>query len=490
MQNRESLQAIIRERVSNELFVVVSNREPYIHQFKGEEIVCQEATSGLITALDPVMQASSGIWIAHGSGDADQKVVDQKNHVRVPPENPSYTLRRVWLTKEEEDGYYYGFSNEALWPLCHVAYTRPVFNDADWKTYCAVNQKFADAILEEVGSRKAFVFIQDYHFTQLARLLKRPNIRTAHFWHIPWPNPEVFRICPWATEILDGLLGNDLLGFHTRLHCQNFLDNVWTMLKAKVDYERFEISRDGATTSVRPFPISIDFEATSEDARSAEVETEMENLRKKYGLRNMLIGLGVDRVDYTKGIPDQFRALDRFLERYPEYQGRVMMVEIGVSSRARIPTYQRVNDEIDQIVEEVNWKYQKGGWKPILYLKERAPATTLHAWYRLANFCVVSSLHDGMNLVAKEYVASRNQEDGVLLLSRFTGSARELTDAILINPYAIDHMAEAYREALTMPLKEQKNRMRQLRAHVQDHNIYRWAAQVLSSLFQFEFAEK
>jgi len=395
----------------------------------------------------------------------------------------------VWLTKEEEAGYYYGFANEALWPLCHIAYTRPVFNEFDWLTYGAVNRKFAEAVLEEIGSRHAFVFIQDYHFALLSRLLKRPNIHTAQFWHIPWPNLEAFQICPWAEELLDGLLGNDLLGFHILYHCQNFISTVDRTVEALIDYERSAITRGGCTTLVRPFPISVDTETIAAHAMSPEVAAEMKRLRRRYGLGKQLIGLGVDRIDYTKGIPERFRALDRFFDRYPEFQGRLVFVEIGVPSRVHIDAYQRVNDEIDEVIERVNWKYQREAWKPILYLKEHVSPLTLRAWYRLADFCLVSPLHDGMNLVAKEFVASRTDEQGVLLLSQFTGAARELTDALLVNPYATDQLAHVIHLAMTMTPEERSRRMRKLRSAVQERNIYRWAGNVLSSLLQFEFQE-
>ena len=486
---RALLRDAIRERLGDELFVVVSNREPYIHRLEGEEIVCQVPAGGLTVALDPVMRACGGLWLAHGVGEADRQVVDAQDHVQVPPDDPAYTLRRVWLTKEEEDGYYDGFSNEALWPLCHVAYTRPLFHVGDWETYRAVNEKFANAALEEVGDRNAFIFIQDYHFALLSRLLKRPNIHTAQFWHIPWPNPEAFRICPWAEPILEGLLGNDLLGFHLRYHCQNFLDTVDQMLEARVDYERFAVTRGGATTKVRPFPISVDFEEISEQAASPAVTAEMERLVRHYALHDQVVAVGVDRVDYTKGIPERLRAIDRFLERHPEFQQRFVFAQVAAPSRMRIEAYQRINDEINQLVESINWKYQVDTWKPILHLRRHVTPLTLQAWYRLAQLCVINSLHDGMNLAAKEYVASRVQEDGVLVLSQFTGAARELTEAELVNPYNVDEVAEALYRAATQPLEEQQRRMRRLRAQVHDQNIYRWAGKILSALFQFEFPE-
>jgi len=485
----EQLKQTIRERLGDELFIVVSNREPYIHRFEGEEIICQVPASGLTIALDPVMRSCGGLWVAHGGGEADRQTVDASDHLRVPPENPAYTLRRVWLTKEEEHGYYYGFSNQALWPLCHIAYTRPKFDAQDWRMYRAVNKKFADAVLEEIGDRRAFVFIQDYHFALLPRMLRRPTIRTAQFWHIPWPNPEAFRICPWGEELLDGMLGNDMLGFHLRYHGQNFLDTVDRMVEAKLDYERMEITRGGNTTKVRAFPISTDFETLAAHAGSPEVEAEMERLRKEYNLRNKIVALGVDRIDYTKGIPERLQAVEKFLSKRPEFQRRFVLVEAGVPSRVHLEQYQRLNDEIQQLAESINWKFSAEGWKPIIYLTKHLDPLTLRAWYRLADLCVVTSLHDGMNLVAKEFVASRVKNDGVLVLSRFTGASRELTDAELINPYAVDDVAEVLARAVTMPKDEQRRRMRKMRAQVQEANIFRWAGRALSALFEFEFQE-
>ena len=489
MWTKRTLQQTLKDRLSDVLFLVVSNREPYVHRIEGEELICERPASGLTIALDPVMRACGGLWVAHGSGNGDRQVVDANGHITVPTDNPAYTLRRVWLTKEEEDGYYYGFSNRALWPLCHIAYTRPSFDAREWAAYRTVNEKFARVVLEEVGERNAFVFIQDYHFALLPRLLRRPNIRVAQFWHIPWPNPEAFRICPWGAEILDGLLGNDLLGFHITFHCQNFLAAVERVVEAKVDYEHATVTRGGLNTKIRAFPISVDFEAIANLAKSPEVSAEMERLTRLHRLRGKLLVVGVDRIDYTKGILERFQAIARLLEGHPELQERVVFVEVGVPSRTRIAEYQRLNEEIDELVESINWKFQTDAWKPILYLRRNTSPITLQAWYGLATVGVVTSLHDGMNLVAKEFVASRIKEDGVLVLSQFTGAARQLTDAELVNPFAIDELAATLHRAMTMPLEEQQRRMRRLRAQVQERNIYRWAGEVLSELFQFEFQE-
>ena len=466
------------------LFLVISNREPYVHTSSGGEIKCQVPASGLTTALDPVMRACGGVWIAHGSGDADREASDAEGKVQVPPGEEKYTLKRVWLTKEEEDGYYYGFSNEALWPLCHIAYTRPVFNESDWQTYKKVNRRFAEAALEEMGGRKAFVFIQDYHLALASRIIKEgnPSAVVAQFWHIPWPNREAFRICPWGEEFLDGLLGNDILGFHIQYHCNNFLDTVDRAIEARVDYERFQVTRGGHTTRVRPFPISVDFEDIDRRARSAEVASAADQLRQRLSLGEVAIAVGLDRIDYTKGIPDRLRAIDRFLEKYPQYVGRFVMVQAGVVSRVHVPAYRRLNEEVDGLVQDINWKYQQDHWKPIVYLKEHLAPEVLLALNRIANICMVTSLHDGMNLVAKEFVSSRFDEDGVLILSPYTGAARELGTALLVNPYATDEMAEAIRTALEMPAAERKKRMRAMRMVVRENNVYNWAASIISEM--------
>jgi len=489
MLTRQSLHALVGEKLSDYLFIVVSNREPYIHTFSDGKIVTQKPASGLTTALDPVMRACGGTWIASGRGDADREVVDRDNKVGVPPDEPRYSLRRVWLTREEEDAYYYGFSNDALWPLCHIAYTRPVFRESDWDAYKKVNEIFARAVIEEVGNKKAFVFIQDYHLALLSSFIKtkNPDIITAQFWHIPWPNREAFRICPWQEEILRGLLGNDLLSFHIRYHCNNFLDTVDRLIEAKVDWERYEVTRGGKKTAVHPFPISIDFEEVSQKARGKEVTDEIKALKSRLGLADKIVGVGFDRMDYTKGIPERFQAVGRFFDKYPEYRGRVVFIQAGVLSRIQLAAYQKLNEEIDRLVKEINDKHGNEHWQPIIHLREHESQLTLMALRRLANFFVVSSLHDGMNLVAKEFVASRFDEDGVLLLSPFTGAARELTEALLVNPYATDHFAEAIKTAVEMPEEERRRRMRKMRDVVRENNIYKWAADIISELVQFEF---
>jgi trehalose 6-phosphate synthase len=436
------------------------------------------------------MQACSGTWIAHGSGDADPDVTDKEGKILVPPEAPRYTLKRVWLSKDEEAGYYDGFSNQALWPLCHIVYVKPIFRQKDWDIYKQVNQRFADAVFSEVGEKNAFVFIQDYHLALLAKMIKErcPAIITAHFWHIPWPNYEAFRICPWKEEILDGLLANDLIGFHTLYHCNNFLDTVDRILECRIERDKYAIVRGGHSTLVRSFPISVDFAEISARASREEVVKEMDRLRHEYNLRQEFIGIGIDRLDYTKGIPERLKAIDLFLSKNPQYERCFTFVQAGEPSRTHVEEYQKINEEIDELVEEINWRHWQGRWKPILYVKEHLSPLTLTALQRLANFCIVSSLHDGMNLVAKEFISSRVDGDGVLILSRFTGAAQELTEALLIDPYSIDDIAQAIEIAVKMPEEERRRRMSSLRAIVQQNDIYSWAGNVISEITKFRLA--
>ena len=476
----ERLKQFVRSQLNDTPLFVVSNREPLIHQWRGRKIETIAPASGLVTALEPIMHACGGLWIAHGSGDADRETVDSQDKVGVPPEQPAYTLRRVWLTKEEEDGYYYGFANEGLWPLCHIAHTRPVFRASDWAAYRQVNEKFANALLEEMrGTERPYVLIQDYHFALLPRLVKerRPDARIALFWHIPWPNPEAFGICPWQQEILLGMLGADLIGFHIQSHCNNFLETVDRAIEARVDRERFGVVRGRHTTYVKPFPISVNPEAAPADARVSR-----EELLKDLGSGVEFLGVGVDRIDYTKGILERFRAIERFFERYPDYRQRVAFIELAAPSRSHIKRYQDLDEEADRAVEEINRKLQGNRWKPIVYLRGHHSHAEIWPYYRHADFCMVTSLHDGMNLVAKEYVSAADEDRGVLILSRFTGAARELVDALQVNPYHIDEMAEAIRLAIEMPPGERQLRMRRMKQIIRERNIYRWAGLLLEEL--------
>ncbi|MFH1457560.1 MAG: trehalose-6-phosphate synthase [Candidatus Omnitrophota bacterium] len=492
MWTKKDLQELIKTNLGDYLFIVVSNRQPYVHVFKGGKVECQRGAGGVITALDPVMRACHGMWVAFGSGDADRKVTDAHGKINVPPEDPSYILKRVWLTRDEVKGYYYGYSNEALWPLCHMAFTRPTFRNEDWQYYAAVNKKFARAIIEEVGDKKAFVWIQDYHLCLLPKFLKEmaPNqLIVAHFWHIPWPNYEAFRICPQKKEILEGLLANDLLGFHIRYHCDNFLDAVDREIESKIDRERFSVVRAEHETLIRPYPISVDFEGINELSGSPAITKAKHALMEEFGLSGVKVLLGLDRLDYTKGIPERLLAVDRLLENHPELKEKIVFLQMGEISRIHIGKYKTLNDEINALVEEINWKHSTDGWDPIILVRRHLSFAEVLAFYHLGDICIVSSLHDGMNLVAKEFLSSRSDEKGVLVLSQFTGAARELTDAILVNPFDRDQFSDAIFNALNLSEEERQKRVVRMRQAIQQNNIFRWAGKIISELLKFEFKE-
>src|SRR3990172_7937593 len=396
----------MRVELGGKKLFLVSNREPYMHVKDRRNIKCIVPAGGLVTALDPVMRICDGVWIANGSGDADKEVVDANDKLRVPPEEPAYTLKRIWLTKEEENGYYYGFSNEGIWPLCHITHTRPVFRLDDWIHYQKVNEKFTEALLKEIADEESpLVLIQDYHLALLPLLVKekRPDVKVALFWHVPWPNPEAYGICPWHQEILIGMLGADIIGFHTQFHCNNFLDTVDRFLESKIDWEHFSVDRGGHTTLAKPFPISVSFESLSDKASAIQEKASLkETILKEIGIQAKYLGVGVDRIDYTKGIPERFRAIERFLEKYHEFVGEFIFIELGAPSRIHIKRYR---------------------------------------------------------------------------------------DAIIVNPYAIEGMADAIYLALTMEQDERSQRMVRMRQVVREHNIYRWAGNLITILVRLRMPE-
>jgi trehalose-6-phosphate synthase len=500
-RNAESLWTPVRLRehvrtlLQGKSLFVISNREPYVHERKGKKIECRVPASGLVTALEPVLQSCGGTWIAHGSGDADREVVDGHNKIGVPPDEPQYILKRVWLTKEEEEGYYYGFANEGLWPLCHIAHTRPSFRAEDWRYYETVNQKFTLATLEELTEApEPWILVQDYHFALLPRLIKekRPDARVALFWHIPWPNPESFGICPWQREILHGMLGADLIGFHVQFHCNNFLDTVNRVLESTIDWEHFTVKREKQLTRVKPFPISIGSPSPSPlcSAPSPPPQPRLsrEALLRELGIQGRYLGVGVDRIDYTKGIRERLLAIERFFEKYPAYLGEFTFVELGAPSRTHIKEYRDLTATVEAEAERINWRLQTKEWRPVVFLKKQHSHEEIKPFYETADLCMVTSLHDGMNLVAKEYVGAQERETGVLILSEFTGAARELRDALVVNPYDIEQMAEAIRIGLEMDPAEKKARMQRMRETVKERNIYRWAGDLIGSLAQIRLS--
>jgi trehalose-6-phosphate synthase len=499
-----------RERLGSGKLFVVSNREPYMHVKRGNETECVVPPSGLVTALEPVLRACDGTWIAHGSGSEDRAFVDGHDRLRVPPEDQRYTLRRVWLSEEEEAGHYEGFSNEGLWPLCHMAHTRPMFRASDWAYYKQVNAKFAAVLVEEMrDTEHPVVFVQDYHFALLPRMIKeaRPDARVAIFWHIPWPNAEAFGICPWQAEIVDGLLGADVIGFHIQSHCNNFLETVDRALEARTDWQDFSIRRNGHLSLVRPFPISVAWDehvtkmashlgvgagnyATGAVGRPVIVKDVPDNveaiggheLHRELGIEGLHLLLGVDRMDYTKGIVERLLAVESLLEEHPWYLEKVVFVQIAAPSRTRIPSYAALKVQVKETVDRINQRFSTSQWRPVILIERQCSHEEVARYYRAADVCLVTSLHDGMNLVAKEYLAARADCRGVLILSRFAGAAQELRDALLVNPYDVEQVGEAVRTALEMSEGEKRLRMERMRHQVKENNVYRWASNVLTDV--------
>ena len=477
-----SLKQTLSRLLHGEKIVILANREPYIHQRMPDgSIEVQHPASGLVTALEPVLRACSGVWVAHGSGTADRDTVDRGDCVAVPPGEESYHIRRVWLSDEELQGYYYGFANEGLWPLSHVAHARPIFRSSDWRQYREVNQKFADVVCSQVDSRDPIILVQDYHFALAPAMIRQrlPRATVITFWHIPWPNAERMGICPWRNEILQGLLGSSILGFHTQLFCNNFMESVDRYLETRIDRENNAVVMQGRSTLVRPYPISLEWPSHWADSAPSAEECHAQVFRD-WGLKpDALLGVGVDRLDYTKGIEERLLAVELLLERYPEFRGRFSFAQLAAPSRTQIPRYKELNDTVELLAARINDRFGSPGYSPIILLRSHHEPPEVFRFYRAADVCYVSSLHDGMNLVAKEFVAARTDLKGVLVLSEFTGAARELTEALVVNPYDIEASAEALAIALRMPVEEQQDRMRSMRSLLAQFNVYRWAGKML-----------
>jgi trehalose 6-phosphate synthase len=483
---REAFVQSVQKALGDGRLIVVSNREPCVHEKTSHGIRVTRPASGMVTGIEPIMRAAGGVWVAHGSGSADRLVVDAHDRVGVPEDNPAFVLRRVWLSRAEESKYYYGLANRSIWPLCHIAYARPEFSHDDWSTYKAVNRRFAEAVLDECRDKPAVVFVQDYHLALLPRMLReaRPDLTIAQFWHIPWPNREAFRIFPWGEELLDGLLGNDLLGFHIQYHCMNFLSTIDRAIEARVDYERFRVFRGGRPTTIRAFPISVDFDQIGADSSLPLVDAHMSEFVSILGTTAELqkIFIGADRLDYTKGIPERFRAFDMLLRKHSELRGRVVLLQLGVPSRTHLTSYRDLNDELDDIVDDINWRHQSEDWQPIRFLREHHGYHAVLAAYRLALVALVTSLHDGMNLVAKEFVSTRTDGDGVLLLSEYTGASRELSGAVLVNPFDVEGMADSMYEALSLSEEERRERMSRMREQVGRNDSFRWGRKIFEEI--------
>lgn len=478
----DTLRKILADELPEAQVIVVSNREPYIHnETKDGGVELVVPASGLVSALEPITRACAGTWIAYGGGTADRTVVDGNDRVQVPPGHPSYTLRRVWLSDDEYQGYYLGFANEGLWPLCHIAFTRPIFRESDWEAYEAVNRKFAETVVAEARNERPIVLVQDYHFALLPRMIRErlPEAIVITFWHIPWPNSEVFSICPWRERILDGLLGSSIVGFHTQFHANNFTESVDRFMESRIERADAAISYGGQVTLVHSYPISIEWPIDLLKALPSVEECRM-RVRKRFRIpAGAKLCVGVERLDYTKGILDRFHALEELFIRHPEMVGKVVFLQIAAPSRGTLPAYKQLHEECLRCAEELNQRYGSEPYRPVVMVAEHHSQAAVYELYRAADICLVTSLHDGMNLVAKEFVASRDDEQGVLLLSTFAGASRELLEALIVNPYDAAMMSEAMLQALIMGPDEQHERMRRMREIVRDNNVFRWAGSML-----------
>jgi len=468
-------------------FILVSNREPYEHMYGSGGIEVRQPAGGLVSALDPTMQYTHGTWVAWGSGTADRDVSDEAGRVQVPSEDPQYTVHRVWLDDADIDGYYHGFANRALWPLCHMLIQHFEFRTEYWERYRAVNLRFAHAVADEAErcTGRSMVWIQDYHLALVSEFLRamRPNLFVHQFWHIPFPPPDILQLLPTGTQesLLRGMLGNDLLEFQIDRYVENFMDCVEQFLPdAEVDPVRQTIVFRDRVIHVGAFPISIDVERFEALASSPETDRRVQTLRERYARDGRQLGVCVDRVDYTKGILERIRALEILWAESPELRGRFTFLFVATPSRSNVPAYQSLERDVVDRTREINEQYGSADWTPIVLVNENVDADLLAVVYRAGDLCIISSLQDGMNLVAKEFVACQVDERGVLLLSRFTGSAEEIEGAYLINPFNVDGFVSAIRTALDMTPDERRRRMRRMRRQLRNSTIFDWLDSILA----------
>ncbi|QQG44232.1 MAG: trehalose-6-phosphate synthase [Candidatus Roizmanbacteria bacterium] len=476
MITADDLLRLTKRALKNKRLIVGIQREPYMHVKTDDGIKVEKTAGGAHTLLDGILKQVNGVMVALASGDADKLVVDEKGRIKIPPKEKNYTLKRIFLSKKDYDGFYYGFANQTLWPLCHVVFIKPVFSHEWWNAYVKVNQEFTNAILDEVGAEEALVWINDYHLALVPQMLKEknPKIRIGTFWHIPWPTYEVFRICPWRKQIIEGLLGSDFIGFHRGYHVENFIECSRRELEVIVDSEPRSVTYKNHHTKLENIPAGIDYHEIKARLENQKPPTE-KLIKKDFGFDYEFLAIGVDRIDYTKGLIERLNIIDRFLEKYPKFKEKFVYLSIAAPSRTRIPAYKDLNKQIEEKIEEINAKYSIGGWKPIHFINKIFLREKIFSYYQLADLCMVTSLDDGMNLVAKEYVICAPAEKGALLLSKFTGAAKDLRSAFLINPYDIDGTVDALLQALTMKKEERAKRMNEMKAVVKENNIYDWA---------------
>ncbi len=475
MTGERSAAETVSSHLGDQKLVVASNRQPYSHERENGDIVVNRPAGGLTSALDPVMQSAGGTWVAWGSGDADFDVADTDGRVSVPPESPAYEIRRVSLSDEQVEGYYYGYSNQVLWPICHIDLEKMNAEEQFWDHYQQANRAFADAIIDETDT-DSVVWFQDYHLGLAPRHVReeRPDTFCMQFWHITWPSWDVFQTCPQYEQLLDGLLANDLLGFHTERYCQNFLDCAAMLPETRVDRATRSVVYDGRRTFVRPFPLGIDAVERERLAESTEATAFWNEFREEYAVGDTL-AIGVERLDYTKGIPERLSALERFWERHPEWRGEFTYVQKASESRSQIGAYRELQGRVESEIERIDDRFGTDDWSPIVYLKEHLPKEGLAALYREADLGIVTPRRDGMNLVAKEFIASQVDEPGVLLLSELAGANGELGDeAVSVHPHDTKGFADAIEEALSLPQADRERRMYGLKKQVQSNDVYAW----------------
>jgi len=443
-------------------FVLVSHRGPYRLRKTPQGVRRERTIGGLATSLLPLIEQLGGVWITSG---------ESTGRYLVPPRKPRFALHYLALSAEQRQGFYYGLSNNALWPLCHSFLGRVHYDLAEWNVYEEVNAEFARAALEEAGEDDV-IWVHDYQMARVPHYIReqRPNAKMLFFWHIPFPPLEIFRTLPWRHLILEGLLACDVIGFHIPAYVRNFMEAAEDILGARVDGEW--VYHKGARRRVVARPIGIDFQAIDRIARAPETEARVQHLRNALGQETLIIG--VERMDYTKGIVERLRGLEYLLATHPEWSGKVSLMQIVTPSRDAVEAYRQKKREIDEMVGRVNGRFSDGIWNPIHYQYRSFPPAELVAYYRAADIALVTPLRDGLNLVAKEYVASRINGDGAVILSEFAGVSYQLPEAILTNPYSPEEVADSLQRALTLGHHEGRERMAAMRSHVEAQDINWW----------------
>jgi trehalose 6-phosphate synthase len=418
------------------------------------------------------MQRQKGIWVAWGSGNADFMVCGPENKVIVPEEEPQYALKRIQLTTKEIENYYHGFSNSVLWPLFHLFIEKVHPQQDYWNTYQKVNKKFAHTVLSEM-KKDEFIWIHDYHLSLVPYFIRKekPDAKIAFFWHIPWPPWEVFGSLPQRDDLLKGLLSSDFIGLHTKSYVKNFIDCALKNETVHLNRKENILLSEDKKTKIRPIPLGISYSDFADSVLSKNAIKKAKRLKKMHKNRNIILGL--DRLDYTKGILDRLKAYESFLEQYPEFKEKIVLVQIASPSRNKIDEYCAMKKEIDEAVGNINGRFGNEEWTPVIYFSRRMTQQSLLAYYKAADVSLITPLRDGMNLIAKEYAASKD-DDGVLILSEFAGAAEELNDAILVNPFDVQKTAGAIKTAIEMPAEEKKQRFQSMKQKVKDRDSDWW----------------